>query len=164
METKSGRGSGFSTGSAEYRVSFTRPSYRSVHHARNLDKSNFYYRALLYVWKLSNAPGQSSRFAVFLSDEGELPLATSLRGSHKTLAGALQATSAPIRYRTNFACRPVENVEKLTVSDMMAGYVQPFEGASLVLERDREGASASSVGAETSIRIQRFINPPPFAI
>ncbi|KAG8943585.1 hypothetical protein FRC04_002814 [Tulasnella sp. 424] len=94
-------------------------------------------------------------FIVFLSDFDEIPLAKSLRASHKTLASALLAASASIRYRTNFICRPVHLHEKLAVSDMVTGYIQPFEGASLVLERDREAIDAYEAQYEEAVRDYR---------
>ncbi|KAG8917712.1 hypothetical protein FRC01_002272 [Tulasnella sp. 417] len=94
--------------------------------------------SLLYVWKLSKLSNQPQRFTVFLSDFDEIPLVQELRGRHKTLSRALLAKSGSIRYLTNYACRPVTLEENMPVADLVTGYTLPFEGASLVLERDRE--------------------------
>ncbi|KAG8927313.1 hypothetical protein FRC01_007687 [Tulasnella sp. 417] len=111
---------------------------------------------LVYIWKLSEPPSRSSRFAVFLSDFDEIPLAILLRGHHKTLLNSLLATSGSIRYLTNFACRPVKVEEKMPVADLVTGYIQPFEGATLVLERDREDIRAYEAEYEESVRLYRL--------
>ncbi|KAG8927307.1 hypothetical protein FRC01_007681 [Tulasnella sp. 417] len=93
---------------------------------------------LLYVWKLSTLSNQRQRFTVFLSDFDEIPLAQVLRSHYKTLAKALLAKSGSMRHLTNFVCRVVDLMEKMPVADLVTGYTLPFEGASIVLERDRE--------------------------
>ncbi|KAG8901656.1 hypothetical protein FRC01_009781, partial [Tulasnella sp. 417] len=93
---------------------------------------------LVYVWKLSISPNRHQRFAVFLSDFDEVPLAQELRGRYKTLSRALFAMSGSIRHLTNFTYRNVGLQENMPVADLVTGYTLPFEGASIVLERYRE--------------------------
>ncbi|KAG8913607.1 hypothetical protein FRC00_002013 [Tulasnella sp. 408] len=95
---------------------------------------------------------EALRFAIFLSDFDEIPLARLLRTHPKTLADSVLANSAEIRDLTNFACRPVSLDEKMAVANLVQGYIQPFEGASLVLERDREAINAYEAEYEEAAR------------
>ncbi|KIO18847.1 hypothetical protein M407DRAFT_31496 [Tulasnella calospora MUT 4182] len=110
---------------------------------------------LVYIWKLSKSPNRLSRFVVFLSDFDELPLAQLLRGYHKKLTSALLEQSGSTRYLTNFACRPVTVEEKMEVADLLTGYAEPFEGASLVIERDREAIQAYEAEYEEAVKAYR---------
>ncbi|KAG8931320.1 hypothetical protein FRC00_000814 [Tulasnella sp. 408] len=110
---------------------------------------------LAYVWKLSTSRREPHRFAIFLSDFDEIPLAPLLRTHHKTLANAVLANSGEIRHLTNFACRPVDLDEKMAVAKLVQGCIQPFEGASLVLERDREAINAYEAEYEEAARVYR---------
>ncbi|KAG8985660.1 hypothetical protein FRB90_004518 [Tulasnella sp. 427] len=95
---------------------------------------------LLYVWKLPSPPKQPLRFLIFLpvSNGLETPHATSLRGNHRTLANALCAKAASAPDPIDFVCRPVRAEEKVGVANLITGSEPAFEGASVVLERDRE--------------------------
>ncbi|KAG8927309.1 hypothetical protein FRC01_007683 [Tulasnella sp. 417] len=110
---------------------------------------------LVYVWKLSTLRNQHQRFTVFLSDFDEIPLAKVLRTHYKTLSKALSAKARSIRYLTNFACRGVDLQEKMPVADLVTGYTLPFEGASLVLERDRELINVYEAEYEEAARLYR---------
>lgn len=70
---------------------------------------------------------------MFLSD---FDLARSLRSHHNTLALSLLKASSEMRPFTNFACRPVNLEEKMPVANLVTGYELPYEGASLILERE----------------------------
>ncbi|KAG8913866.1 hypothetical protein FRC00_001417 [Tulasnella sp. 408] len=96
------------------------------------------------------------RFSVFLSEFEEDTLAQSLRGHHNTLALSLLKASGEMRDVTNFACRPVDLWEKMPVAGLVTGYVLPFEGASLVLERDREAILQYEAEYEESVRLYRI--------
>ncbi|KAG9040613.1 hypothetical protein FS837_000411 [Tulasnella sp. UAMH 9824] len=111
---------------------------------------------LTHVWKLSPPDIRPVRFAVFISDFDEDPLARSLRSHHNTLAISLLKASSEIRPFTNFACRPVNLEEKMPVARLVTGYVLPFEGASLILERDREAIIAYEAEYEDSVRLYRI--------
>ncbi|KAG9042230.1 hypothetical protein FS837_011148 [Tulasnella sp. UAMH 9824] len=110
---------------------------------------------LTHVWKLSTSRKHPLRFAIFLSDFDEIPLARLLRTHRKTLSNAVLANSGEIRHLTNFACRNVCLDEKMTVAKLVEGYIQPFEGASLVLERDREAINAYEAEYEEAARVYR---------
>ncbi|KAG9042227.1 hypothetical protein FS837_011145 [Tulasnella sp. UAMH 9824] len=84
-----------------------------------------------------------------------LPGIELLRTHRKTLSNAVLANSGEIRHLTNFVCRNVGLDEKMAVANLVEGYTQPFEGASLVLERDREAINAYEAEYEEAARVYR---------
>ncbi|KAG8927311.1 hypothetical protein FRC01_007685 [Tulasnella sp. 417] len=110
---------------------------------------------LLYVWKVPESPGRPSRFAVFLSDFDEDPLARRLRGQQQKLTNALLRYSGSTRYLVNFACRPVSIEEKMEVAGLVTGYELPFEGAALILERDQEAIQVYETQYDEAVKAYR---------
>ncbi|KAG8917710.1 hypothetical protein FRC01_002270 [Tulasnella sp. 417] len=110
---------------------------------------------LLYVWKIPAFAARPSRFAVFLSDFNEDPLAQRLRGRHEKLMNALLRYSGSTQYLTQFVCRRVGIEEKMEVADLVTGYELPFEGAALIIQRDRRAIQAYEAEYDEAVKAYR---------